>query len=106
SQLGWLGMFLLILRAYSMGAGTYTGLEAVSNGLAILREPKVQTGKRTMTYMAVSLSATVMGLILTFILFDVAEVKGKTLNAVLFGAIAHGWGAPGQIFVLVTLLSE
>jgi len=106
SQLGWLGMFLLILRAYSMGAGTYTGLEAVSNGLAILREPKVQTGKRTMTYMAVSLSATVMGLVLTFILFDVAEVKGKTLNAVLFGAIAHGWGAPGQIFVLVTLLSE
>lgn len=105
-QLGMMGMFLLILRAYSMGAGTYTGLEAVSNGLAILREPKVQTGKRTMTYMAVSLSVTVMGLILTYILFDVAETRGKTLNAVLFGAIAQGWGAPGHVFVLVTLLSE
>jgi len=106
SQLGMLGMILLILRAYSMGAGTYTGLEAVSNGLAILREPKVQTGKRTMTYMAVSLSVTVMGLILAYILFGVAEVKGKTLNAVLFEAIALHWGAPGQIFVLVTLVSE
>ncbi len=106
SQLGLMGMFLLILRAYSMGAGTYTGLEAVSNGLAILREPKVQTGKRTMTYMAVSLSVTVMGLILTYILFDVSEMKGKTLNAVLFGAIAQNWGAPGQVFVLVTLVSE
>jgi amino acid transporter len=106
SQLGLLGMFLLILRAYSMGAGTYTGLEAVSNGLAILREPKVQTGKRTMTYMAVSLSVTVMGLILTYILFDVAEMKGKTLNAVLFETIAQNWGAPGHAFVLVTLLSE
>ncbi len=106
SQLGLLGMFLLILRAYSMGAGTYTGLEAVSNGLAILREPKVQTGKRTMTYMAVSLSVTVMGLILTYILFDVAEMKGKTLNAVLFETIAHNWGAPGQAFVLITLISE
>ena len=106
SQLGLMGMFLLILRAYSMGAGTYTGLEAVSNGLAILREPKVQTGKRTMTYMAVSLSVTVMGLILTYILFGVSEMKGKTLNAVLFEAIAQGWGAPGQIFVLVTLISE
>ena len=106
SQLGLMGMFLLILRAYSMGAGTYTGLEAVSNGLAILREPKVQTGKRTMTYMAVSLSVTVMGLILTYILFDVAELKGKTLNAVLFENIAQGWGAPGQVFVLVTLVSE
>jgi len=106
SQLGMLGMILLILRAYSMGAGTYTGLEAVSNGLAILREPKVQTGKRTMTYMAVSLSVTVMGLILAYILFGVAETKGKTLNAVLFEAIALHWGAPGQMFVLVTLVSE
>ncbi|MBI5520840.1 MAG: APC family permease [Desulfovibrio sp.] len=106
SQLGLAGMFLLVLRAYSMGAGTYTGLEAVSNGLAILREPKVQTGKRTMTYMAVSLSVTVMGLVLAFILYGVREMKGKTLNAVLFEAIAQNWGAPGQGFVLVTLLSE
>ena len=30
-------MALLVLRAYSMGAGTYTGIEAVSNGLPILR---------------------------------------------------------------------
>jgi amino acid transporter len=106
SQLGLLGMILLVLRSYSMGAGTYTGLEAVSNGLAILREPKVQTGKRTMTYMAVSLSMTVLGLMLNYVLFDVAEVKGKTLNAVLFEAIAQNWGAPGHVFVLVTLLSE
>lgn len=105
-QLGLMGMALLMLRAYSMGAGTYTGLEAVSNGLSILREPKVQTGKRTMMYMAVSLSVTVMGLILTYILFDVREMHGKTLNAVLFENIAQGWGAPGHVFVLVTLLSE
>jgi len=48
TELGLVGMLLLMLRAYSMGAGTYTGIEAVSNGLPILREPKVQTGKRTM----------------------------------------------------------
>ncbi len=40
-----------MLRAYSLGAGTYTGIEAVSNGLNALREPRVQTGKRTMVYM-------------------------------------------------------
>ena len=33
----------LMMRAYSMGGGTYTGLEAVSNGLMIMREPKVQS---------------------------------------------------------------
>ena len=39
------GMFLLFLRAFSMGGGTYTGIEAVSNGLQILREPRVQNGQ-------------------------------------------------------------
>ena len=42
------GILALVLRAYSMGAGTYTGIEAVSNGLQIMREPRVRTGKRTM----------------------------------------------------------
>ena len=49
-------MIVLLLRAYSMGAGTYTGIEAVSNGLPILREPRVRTGQTTMRYMAVSLA--------------------------------------------------
>ena len=40
------GVALLFLHAYSMGAGTYTGIEAVSNGLPIMREPRVDTGKR------------------------------------------------------------
>ena len=53
-QIGWIGLLALFLRAYSMGAGTYTGIEAVSNGLQIMREPKVANGKRTMLYMAVS----------------------------------------------------
>lgn len=51
SEVGFWGMVFLILRAYSMGAGTYTGLEAVSNGIPFLREPRVATAKRTMTYM-------------------------------------------------------
>ena len=58
SALGVLGMFLLFLHAYSLGGGTYTGIEAVSNGLQIMREPRVQTGKRTMAYMATSLAVT------------------------------------------------
>ncbi|MEI6061914.1 MAG: amino acid permease, partial [Bacteroidota bacterium] len=32
TQLGLFGTFFIILKAYSMGAGTYTGIEAVSNG--------------------------------------------------------------------------
>ncbi|WP_029456897.1 APC family permease [Solidesulfovibrio alcoholivorans] len=106
-ELGMLGMFLLVLHAYSMGAGTYTGIEAVSNGLPILREPREKTGKRTMLYMALSLSVTVVGLIVCYLLFSVRPQDGKTLNAVLFSAVTDGWGQGlGGGFVLVTLVSE
>ncbi|MGH7455546.1 MAG: APC family permease, partial [bacterium] len=87
-------------------AGTYTGIEAVSNGLPILREPKVQTAKRTMLYMAVSLAFTVLGLMLAYLLYEVEYVPGKTLNAALFERMTHDWGRAGYYFVLVTLVSE
>jgi hypothetical protein len=89
-----------------MGAGTYTGIEAVSNGLPILREPKVQTGKRTMRYMAVSLAIVVMGLIIAYLLYGAKPHEGKTLNAVLFETMTQGWGKAGTAFVLITLVSE
>jgi len=106
AELGFAGMLLLILRAYSMGAGTYTGIEAVSNGLPILREPKVKTGKRTMQYMAYSLALVVMGLMIAYLLYRVVPQSGKTLNAVLFETMTQGWGKGGTVFVLITLLSE
>ena len=105
-QLGWIPMIFLVLRAYSMGAGTFTGIEAVSNGLPILSEPKVKTGKRTMSYMAFSLSFTAFGLMLAYLFYNVSPVAGKTLNAVLFEKLTAGWGTPGAALVLVTLLSE
>ena len=52
STLGAGGLLLLFIRAYSLGGGTYTGIEAVSNGLPIMREPQGTDGKRTMVYMA------------------------------------------------------
>lgn len=105
-ELGTWGMLFLVMKAYSLGAGTYTGIEAVSNGLSILREPKVQTGRKTMQYMAYSLSFTVVGLILAYLLFQVQPQHGKTLNAVLFETMVVNWGSFGILFVLVTLFSE
>ncbi|OHD65864.1 MAG: amino acid transporter [Spirochaetes bacterium RBG_13_51_14] len=106
SEVGISGMIFLILRAYSMGAGTFTGIEAVSNGIPILRDPKVHTAKRTMNYMATSLSITVAGLMLAYLLFNVQFVQGRTLNAALFDELTKNWGGVGSIFVLITLLSE
>ncbi len=110
AQLGGWGMFLLFLRAYSLGGGTYTGIEAVSNGVAIMRDPKVETGKRTMTYMALSLALTACGLILCYLLFRVQPIEGRTLNAVLVDQFAGGfhigsWPV-GRWFAAVTMFSE
>ncbi|OGS19059.1 MAG: amino acid transporter [Elusimicrobia bacterium RIFOXYA2_FULL_50_26] len=106
SEIGLLGMILIILRAYSMGAGTYTGIEAVSNGLPILREPRVKTAKRTMRYMAISLTFVVVGLIISYLFYQVGHVEGKTLNAVLFENMTAGWGKTGHAFVFLILFSE
>ncbi|HET6348656.1 MAG TPA: APC family permease [Candidatus Krumholzibacteria bacterium] len=105
ATLGWGGMLLLFVHAYSLGGGTYTGIEAVSNGLAIMREPRVQTGKKTMLYMAVSLAFTAAGLILCYLLWGIRHEEGRTMNAVLARAFA-GNSLVGDAFVIVTLVSE
>jgi amino acid transporter len=107
TELGALGAFLLVLRAYSMGAGTYTGIEAVSNGIPILREPKVRTARRTMQYMAGSLAFMVVGLTIGYLLYRVQPESGKTLNAVLLETLSQNWNpGVGHAFVLITLVSE
>jgi amino acid transporter len=107
AEIGILGMFLLMIRAYSMGAGTYTGIEAVSNGIPILREPRVETAKKTMRYMAISLAFMAAGLMIGYLLYRVQHVPGKTLNAVLLQNIASGWNKDiGFTFVMITLISE
>ncbi|HKQ49568.1 MAG TPA: APC family permease [Phycisphaerae bacterium] len=107
AELGLWGMLVLMLRAYSMGAGTFTGIEAVSNGLTILREPRVQTAKKTMRYMAISLALTATGLMLGYLLYELESEPGKTLNAVLMEKITRTWNpSVAWVFVFVTLLSE
>lgn len=106
-SLGALGALVLMLRAFSMGAGTFTGIEAVSNGIPILREPRVKTGRRTMLYMAASLAFMVVMLMLAYVLYRVEHVPGKTLNAVLFESITAGWRpALGDGAVWILLFSE
>src|SRR5437667_104858 len=99
----------LFLRAYSLGGGTYTGIEAVSNNVQTLREPIVRTGKLTMFYMATSLAFTAGGIILLYLLWHAAPVDGQTLNAVVFGSILESFGlGPGfnQIGLSVVLATE
>jgi amino acid transporter len=90
-QMGWIFAVSLFLRAYSLGGGTYTGLEAVSNNVNLLSEPRVRTGRYTMLYMASSLSFTAGGVILLYLLWNAQPVAHQTLNAVTFGAVIDSW---------------
>ena len=110
-SIGLFAVLALLIRAYSMGAGTYTGIEAVSNGLSILREPRVRTGRRTMVLMAISLAGMVAGLLVAYLLVnvDVSQTAGsvKTLNAVLLESLTAGW--PHLLssgFVKIALISS
>jgi amino acid transporter len=103
--IGYGGLFLMLMRAYSLGGGTYTGIEAVSNGLQILREPRVATARRTMRYMAISLAAVSSGVLVSYMLVGVQHVEHMTLNAVLVERVSASWPA-ARAFVLLTLVSE
>ncbi len=103
-----MGAFPLIgvfLFAFSIGGGTYTGIEAVSNGLQIIKEPKVGMGKRTMIYMALSLAITSSLIFISYSLLNVTPVAGKTLNAILAEKVFLSW-PHGETIVLWTLISE
>ena len=110
SQIGALAVFLLFMRSYSLGAGTYTGIEAVSNGLQILKEPRVATAKRTMAYMAVSLAFTAGGILVCYLLWHASPQEGKTMNAVLLEKVMGSWTLAGwdvgTWLVIITLISE
>jgi hypothetical protein len=120
SKFGWIFVFGMFLKAYSLGAGTYTGIEAVSNSMAVMREPRVATGQRTMIYMAVSLAITAGGLMLAYLLYEL-ELKGtgsslfakrhetgRTMNDLVIDWFATSTLPPAlaQVFRWVTVLAE
>ncbi len=109
-ELGTLGVLAIFLRAFSLGGGTFTGIEAVSNGVQILREPRVHTAKKTMLYMATSLSFTAGGILLCYLLNDVHHTAGQTLNASLWSQLTQHWHIGrfqlSPLVTGITLLSE
>ncbi len=95
SQLGMLFVVSLFLKAFSLGGGTYTGIETVSNNMHTLAEPRVRTGRMTMVLVALSLSFMAAGIIMLYLLWGVSKVPGETLNASAFRAITAGWEVGG-----------
>jgi amino acid transporter len=109
-RIGVMGLLGVFLYAYSMGAGTYTGIEAVSNSMPVMREPRVATAKRTMVYMALSLAFTAGGLMVAYLLLGIEPEENKTMNQVLTEIFVDDTGLTsiglGSIFLWITIISE
>jgi amino acid transporter len=108
--LGLAGTLAIFVRAYALGGGTYTGIEAVSNGVAMMREPRVATARRTMVLMGTSLAVTAGGILIGYLVTGAQPEEGRTMNAVLLDRVASGWSLAGvdvgAAFVVLALVSE
>ena len=89
---GWMFVISLVVRAYGLGGSTYSGVEAISNNVNLLAEPRVRTGRRTMVCVSASLAFMAAGLILLYSMWRARAVSGETLNASVFSAILGSLG--------------
>jgi len=106
ATLGFWPALVLLLKAYAMGAGTYTGLEAVSNNVNILAEPRIRTGKWSMFYMAASLSLMAGGILFMYLMWNVQPHGHLTYNAILFTHILQASGLHYHAALTILMLFE
>lgn len=109
-QVGWTGLAAMLLLAYVQSGATYAGLEAVSNNIHTLAQPRVPVGKLTMFFMALTLALLSAGMLLLYCLWDAHHVAGQTLNASTFQIIIDGMDIggrwTGQLLLAVVLMFE
>jgi amino acid transporter len=77
-----MGAFLL-LRAFSSGCATLTGIEAVSNGIPAFRPPESKNASITLIWMAAILGATSLGMAYLAHLYRVIPKEAETVVSML-----------------------
>ena len=77
-----IGAFLL-LRAFSSGCATLTGIEAVSNGIPAFRPPEPRNASITLVWMASILGATSLGIAYLAHLYHVTPREAETVVSML-----------------------
>jgi amino acid transporter len=55
--------WFLILKAFSSGATTVTGIEAISNGVNIFRDPSQQNARKSLLWLGILLSTMLLGMV-------------------------------------------
>jgi len=77
-----IGVFVL-LRAFSSGCATLTGIEAVSNGIPAFRPPEPKNASITLVWMASILGVTSLGMAYLAHLYHVTPKEAETVVSML-----------------------
>ncbi|MBI1742308.1 APC family permease [Candidatus Acetothermia bacterium] len=97
SSLGW----FLILKAFSSGAVTLTGIEAISNAVSIFRPPEHQNASRSLFYLGVLLS--VMSLGVAFLSQHLGLYPDPQKSETLLSQLGHWALGNGVIYYILQL---
>lgn len=73
----------LLMRAFSSGCSALTGIEAISNGIPIFREPARKNAKITMAWMAFILGTFFLSITLLAHLLGIVPTVGETAVSML-----------------------
>jgi amino acid transporter len=79
-------MFLL-LRAFASGCSALTGIEAISNGIPLFKDPAQRNAKVTMLWMSGILGAFFLGITMLAHLYGLVPKEGETAVSLLAEAV-------------------
>lgn len=87
----------LLIRAFANGCAAMTGVEAVSNGVLVFKEPRQKNAIRTLTMIVVFLSVLLAGIAYLTHVYNIAAMDPDATNyqsvdALLIAAVmGHNW---------------
>lgn len=73
----------LLLRAFSSGCSALTGIEAISNGIPVFKEPSQRNAKITMVWMSLILGGFFLGITVLSHLLGIIPQEGETTISML-----------------------
>lgn len=93
----------LVLRAFASGCSALTGVEAISNGVSVFRDPQQRNAKITLIIMAALLGLLFLGISSLSHLFHVVPVADQTVMSLL-GRAVFGATLPYYFIQVATAL--
>lgn len=86
------GMLYLLLRAFANGCSSMTGVEAISNGVPMFKEPEVRNASQTTYLMSGMLGIMLIGISFLIMHFHIMPLEDQTaLSAIAEQIFGRNW---------------